>query len=135
MRPPYRSSPRFRLLQESLSAWHKPKRNAGFLALSQACANKARTPLAASSLFSRTGPLCAKDPNTANAIEFCLSDSIGGGFYVKGLAVCLLLKVWRDMVWVRLCVKLLGDSSFQVLLGDSTFQGLPVHQAIGGFYF
>ena len=40
-----------------------------------------------------------------------------------GREACFL-KVWRDMVWVRLCVKLLKDSSFQ---------GLFVHEAIGGF--
>ena len=55
------------------------------------------------------------------------------------------------MVWVRLCVKLLGDSGFTCasrysgilafrdylcvkLLRDSTFEGLPVRGAIGGLY-
>ena len=38
-------------------------------------------------------------------------------------------KVWRDMVWVRRCVKLLRVSE------DSSFQGLFVREAVGGLYF
>ena len=47
---------------------------------------------------------------------------------------------WGVLVFrVWLCVKLLGESSFQGLpvheaIGDSTFKGLPVRQAIAGFY-
>ena len=49
----------------------------------------------------------------------------GGGFcLLKAWREAAFKKVWRDMVWVRLCVKLLGDSSFQ---------GLFARQAIGGF--
>ena len=44
------------------------------------------------------------------------------------------LKLWRDMVWVRQCVKLLGDSGFQGLFVlYSNLQGLFVRQAIGRF--